>query len=200
LKVHLLFGIGVVVACGGATPSSETPAGGADWKELRLSWDFGPCPNDGRNCHKLLTVSHDGGFIASETPNAPDAEPVRRFAALEPQEIRELHRIVTADFVATLGSLACPGEFDATIRLEIDARKQEIAGCARSPVDNSVRALVALLERHRFAGHSAPPQHPVLPSGAGDPCDVATGCAPGLTCVVSPCVVAPCTSGSCQKL
>jgi hypothetical protein len=142
-------------------------------------------------------VNHDGGFIAEETPNS--GEPVRRFAALDSQEVRELQRIVTAEFVAKLGSFACPQEFDATIRVEIDGRKQEIGGCVHAADDSAPRALVRLLEHHRFAAKDAPSK-PIAPSGQGDPCNTATGCAKGLVCVAAPCVVAPCTSGSCQKL
>src|ERR1051326_3219101 len=76
----IFVGCAIAIACGGATPNSETPNGGSEWKQLRISWDFGPCPNDGRACHQVLTVDHDGGLIAS------DERGTKRYAALEPQE------------------------------------------------------------------------------------------------------------------
>jgi hypothetical protein len=194
------------VACGGAAVTATTPSGDdSGWTQLRVAWDFGPCPDDGRSCHQLLTVNSDGGFVASETPNAPGSggtgEPVRRFAALDSQEVRELHRLVTAQFVATLGSFDCAPSADATIHIEIDgprgARRQEVSTCAAS---SAPRALVEMLEHHRWSAHDAKPTHPKPPSGQGDSCDTATGCGKGLQCVPAPCVVAPCLQGSCQKL
>jgi len=194
----------VVIACGGAAQSTttETPSNdGSPWKELAIAWDFGPCADDGRSCHQVLTIDYAGGFIAAETPNvhgATPAEPVRRFSALDSQEIRELHRIATGDFVSKLGSFPCTPESDATIRIDIDGHKQEIGGCVHAPSANAPRALIELVEHHRWASHDAKSTHEKPPSGAGDPCNVATGCGAGLMCVASPCVVAPCTSGSCQ--
>lgn len=199
--VALVF---AAAACAGATQSqstSETPAPGG-WKELRILWDYGPCPSDGRSCHQVLTVQSNGAFIAAETLNPVDggaSEPTRRFAALDAQEVRELGRIVTPEFVAKLGSFPCAPSSDATIRLEIDDHKQEIAGCTLAQRDTAPGKLVELLERHRFATHDKPADRTVVPTGVGDPCNTATGCARGLQCVPSPCVVAPCTSGSCQK-
>jgi hypothetical protein len=148
----------------------------------------------------VLTVKSDGGFIASETPNAPDAgtDATRRFAALDTQEVLEMNRIVTRDFLSKLGSFPCAPESDATVRIEIDGHAQEVGGCVHASSSSAPRDLVQLLERHRFVSHDAPPTHPVVPSGKGDPCNIDTGCAKGLKCVASPCVVAPCTSGSCQ--
>ncbi len=201
VRVSSLVFAATIVACAGATQSTSTTAetSGGGWKELAIAWDFGPCPNDGRSCHQLLTVNYEGGFIASEG-GPSDSE--RRFTALDAQEVRELHRIVTADFIAHIGSFRCVPEYDATIRIDIDGHKQEVGGCVRQADgrENAPRALVEMLEHHRFASHDAPSKHPTAPSGQGDPCNTATGCASGLTCVVSPCVVAPCTSGSCQKL
>jgi hypothetical protein len=204
----LLF---VSAACGAsrstpATPSSHDSA----WSELRLSWDFGPCPDDGRSCHEMLTVKPDGGFIASETPNPKggggDGEPSRRFASLDAQETRELHRIVDAPgFLDQLGSFGCPPDPDATVQIEVDlpsgTRREQVGGCVHSSdaQPSPPRALVALLEPHRLASHDTPPAHPLPPTGEGDPCTTGVGCGPGLVCVVAPCVVAPCTSGSCQK-
>jgi hypothetical protein len=195
------------VACGGAAALSTTPSPSNEggWTQLRIAWDYGPCPDDGRSCHQLLTVNNDGGFVAAETPNAPgsggNGEPTRRFAALDMQEIRELHRLVTPEFVSALGSLACAASADATIRVEIDdahgTHKQEVSACAPA---TPPRTLIEMLEHHRWASHDVTPTHPKPPSGQGDPCNTATGCGKGLQCVAAPCVVAPCTSGSCQKL
>jgi hypothetical protein len=196
--LSLLF----AVACGAQQSTSETPSGAAEWKELQIAWTYGPCPNDGRSCHQTLTVHSDGGFIAAETPNGGDAgpEPVRRFASLEAQEVREMNRIVTRDFVAKLGSLSCAPGPDASVVVTIDGHSQDVSGCALSDTPSASHDLVALLSRHRSASHDAPETHPVVPTGAGDPCNVAIGCGKGLQCVPAPCVVAPCTSGSCQRL
>jgi hypothetical protein len=192
-----------------AIPTATTPS--APWTELRVSWDFGPCPDDGRSCHQLLTVHPDGGFVAAETPNLSGsgsggaADPVRRFASLTPDETRDLHQIVDAPgFLDKLGSFDCAPDPDASVSVEVDSasgpRKQGVGGCVHSSdaSPNAVRALVALLERHRFAQSDAQPAHPRLPSAAGDSCNPSTGCAAGLVCVVAPCVVAPCTNGTCQ--
>jgi hypothetical protein len=201
----------VSAACAGASsspsPTQTTPSSSA-WTELRVSWDFGPCPADGRSCHQTLIVKPDGGFIATETPNPPNgasAEPIKRFAALDPQEIRELHRIVDVPaFVDKVGSFGCPPEYDATIRIELEGpwgvRHDDVGGCVHSSdaAPNAPRALVQLLERHRFASKDAPPTRASQPTGVGDPCNTGVGCAKGLVCVVAPCVVAPCVSGSCQ--
>jgi hypothetical protein len=131
---------------------------------------------------------------------------VHRSAALEPQEIRELHRIVTADFIAKLGAFGCPPEQDATVRIAIDGpsgtREEEVGGCVHASDDDASppRALVNLLERHRWASGDAPATRPQPPTGVGDPCSTSVGCAQPLVCVPAPCVVAPCINGSCQKL
>ena len=192
----------VLAACGGQQTTSETPSGGAEWKELQIAWTYGPCPNDGRSCHQMLTVNPNGGFIASETPNGGDAgpEPVRRFSSLEQQETLEMNRIVTRDFVAKLGSLPCTPGPDANVTLTIDGHTQDVSSCALGDASSPAHDLVALLARHRSATHDAPQTHPVVPTGAGDACNISIGCGKGLQCVVSPCVVAPCTSGSCQKM
>ncbi|HEX4511902.1 MAG TPA: hypothetical protein VH054_00155 [Polyangiaceae bacterium] len=192
----------VAAACGAQQPTSEMPSAGADWKELRVAWTYGPCPNDGRSCHQTLTVQPSGGFIASEMPNGGDAgpEPARRFSSLESQETLEMNRIVTHDFVAKLGSLPCSPGADANVMLTIDGHSQDVSSCALGDASSPVHDLVALLSRHRSATHDAPQTHAVVPTGAGDSCNVSTGCGKGLQCVASPCVVAPCTSGSCQKL
>lgn len=192
----------VLAACGGQQTTSETPSGGGDWKELKLTWTYGPCPNDGRSCHQTLTVHPDGGFVAAETPNGGDAgpEPTQRFSSLETQERLEMNRIVTHDFVAKLGTLSCASGQDANVTLTIDGHSQDISGCALGEASSPAHDLVALLSRHRSAAHDAPQTHPVVPTGAGDTCNTSTGCGKGLQCVPSPCVVAPCTSGSCQKL
>lgn len=179
-------------------PSTQT-----GWTQLRIAWDFGPCPDDGRSCHQLLTVNADGGFVAAETPNTHGSggagEPVKRYAALDAQEVRELHRLVTPDFVARLGTFPCDLSPDATIRIDVESskglRSQEVGAC---PADSPARAIVEMLEHHRWASHDAKPAHPKPPSGQGDPCDTTTGCGKGLQCIPAPCVVAPCTSGSCQ--
>jgi hypothetical protein len=193
------------VACGAASTASTTPSSEGAWTQLRITWSYGPCPDDGRSCHQLLTVNGDGGFTAAETPNAPGSggagEPVRRFSALDTQEVRELHRLVTAEFVSTLGSFDCAPSADASIRIEIDGpkgtRAQEVSTCGASTPPH---ALVEMLAHHRWAAHDAKPTNPTPPSGQGDPCDTATGCGKGLVCVAAPCVVAPCTSGSCQSI
>ena len=192
----------VLVACGGQRTTSETPSGGADWKEMQIAWTYGPCPNDGRSCHQTLTVHPDGGFVASETPNGSDAgpEPTQRFSSLETQERLEMNRIVTRDFVAKLGSLPCQAGADANVTLTIDGHTQDISSCALGETASPAHDLVALLSRHRSATHDAPQTHPVIPTGAGDSCTTSIGCGKGLQCVPAPCVVAPCTSGSCQKL
>jgi len=190
-------------SCGGQQATTETPSGGGgDWKELQIAWTYGPCPNDGRSCHQTLTVHPDGGFVASETPNGGDAgpEPVKRFSSLDHQETLEMNRIVTHDFVAKLGSLPCQVGADANVTLMIDGHTQDVSSCALGDASSPAHDLVALLSRHRSATKDTPPLHPVLPSGVGDSCNISTGCAKGLQCVVSPCVVAPCTSGACQKL
>jgi hypothetical protein len=196
--------VGLLGGCGAATPSA-----GAAWKELRIAWDFGPCPDDGRSCHQVLVVTHDGGFVAAETPNAPGSvgvgEPVRRFDALDPQEIRELHRIVTPAFVEAVGSFGCPAAPDSPVTLEIvgasGTRKEAVGGCvhASEPKPSPPRALVELLDRHRWATRDVKPTSPRPPSGEGDPCHASIGCGPGLTCDLAPCAVAPCTSGACRK-
>ncbi len=195
----------VATACGAQQSTSDTPSSGADWKELQLAWTYGPCPNDGRSCHQTLTVNPNGGFIASETPNGADAGagstgPTRRFSSLETQETLEMNRIVTHDFVAKLGSLPCSPGPDANVTLTIDGHSQDVSSCALGDASSPAHDLVALLSRHRSATHDAPQTHPVVPTGAGDTCNTATGCGKDLQCVASPCVVAPCTSGSCQKL
>ncbi|HEY2365341.1 MAG TPA: hypothetical protein VGH87_03105 [Polyangiaceae bacterium] len=192
----------VLVACGGQQTTSETPSANANWKELQIAWTYGPCPNDGRSCHQTLTVHPDGGFVAAETPNGPDAgpEPTSRFSSLESQETLEMNRIVTHDFVAKLGKLPCDSGQDANVTLTIDGHSQDVSSCALGEASSPAHDLVALLSRHRSATHDMPPTHPVVPTGAGDSCNVGTGCGKGLQCVPSPCVVAPCTSGSCQKL
>ena len=189
-------------ACGGQRATSETPSGGADWKELQIAWTYGPCPNDGRSCHQTLTVHPDGGFVAAETPNGGDAgpEPVRRFSSLDKQETLEMNRIVTHDFIAKLGKLACEPGPDANVTLQIDGHSQDISSCALGQAQSPAHDLVVLLSPHRSATKDAPPTHPVIPTGVGDSCNTATGCGKGLQCVPSPCVVAPCTTGSCQKL
>jgi hypothetical protein len=192
------------VACGGQQATSETPSTttSAEWKELQLAWTYGPCPNDGRSCHQTLTVHPDGGFVAAETPNGGDAgpEPVKRFSSLDHQETLEMNRIVTHDFVAKVGSLHCQVGPDANVTLTIDGHSQDISSCALGNASSPAHDLVALLSRHRSSAKDAPLAHPVVPSGAGDSCDIATGCGKGLQCVPAPCVVAPCTSGTCQKL
>ena len=191
-------------ACGAQQSTTETPAS-SGWKQIVLEWTYGPCPQDGRSCHQTLTVDANGGFVAEETPNSSDPkpeshEPVRRFAALERQETREMNRIVTRDFVSHLDTIACSPVPDATVTLKIDGRLKDISSCALSSAPSPAHDLVALLGRHRFASHDQPADHPVVPTGAGDTCDTSTGCGKGLQCVASPCVVAPCTSGTCQKL
>jgi hypothetical protein len=200
MKPFVLFAL-VSAACAAAPATTVSPSN-ASWKEIQIAWTYGPCPRDGQSCHQTLTVHPDGGLVASETPNGGDAgpEPVRRFASLEAQEVREMNRIVTRELVAQLGSLPCASGNDATVTLAIDDHHQDVSSCALSQSPSPVHDLVALLARHRFASTPAPPTHPIVPSGVGDPCDTATGCARGLQCVASPCVVAPCTSGSCQKL
>jgi hypothetical protein len=194
-SMHLrpLAVVGFIVACAGAsqTPTS-TPSEGAAFKQLEIAWDFGPCPNDGRSCHQALTVSSDGGYVATE-------DGTKRFAALEQQEIREMQRIVTPEFVAKLGSFSCAPEADATIRIDVDGKKQEVGGCVHAGTDSPPRALVELLARHRFSAKAAPTTRPQVPTGAGDPCTSDVGCGKGLVCAISPCVVAPCTSGNCQR-
>jgi hypothetical protein len=195
-------------ACGVASPSSTPNAptsSEAAWKELRISWDYSPCPVGGQSCHQTLEVSFEGGFVAAEPNTDGNPEPVRRFSALDSQEIRELHRVVTPGFVEKLGSFHCTAPNDATVRIEVESarggtRKEEVAGCvsSASPEAAQPRALVELLEHHRWAAHDAKSQHPKPPSGQGDPCTVSEGCGKGLACVASPCVVAPCESGSCQ--
>ena len=199
-RALLLFVL--VAACGAQQSTSETPSGGGDWKELRIEWSYGPCPDDGRSCHQTLTVNPNGGFVAAETPNGGDAgpEPVRRFSSLEKQEMLEMNRIVTHDFVAKVGSLPCSPGADANVTLTIDGHAQDVSSCALGDAASPAHDLVALLSRHRSATHDTSPAHPVVPTGAGDSCNVSIGCGKGLQCVVSPCVVAPCTSGSCQKL
>jgi hypothetical protein len=200
----------LAVACGVAsptppnTPSSRLPSSEA-WKELRISWDYSPCPIGGQSCHQTLEVSFEGGFVAAERNPDGSAEPVRRFSALESQEVRELHRVVTSGFVERLGSCGGAAARAATVRIEVDSasgetRKEEVAGCvsSTSPETAPPRALVEMLEHHRWSSHDAKPQHPKPPSGQGDPCTVSEGCGTGLICVASPCVVAPCESGSCQ--
>jgi hypothetical protein len=207
----------LVAACGASpsspasrtTPDTPPPAGGGAWTKLRVAWDYGPCPDDGRSCHQTLSVDANGGFVAAETPNAAGSggsgEPVRRFAALSPQEIRELHRIVDAPgFLEQVGSFGCSPAPDASVSLEVDGpfgtRKDAIGGCVHSADAQSSppRALVELLEHHRWASGDAQNAHPHPPNGEGDSCTTDTGCAAGLVCVVAPCVVAPCTSGTCH--
>ena len=192
----------IVIACGGQQTTSETPSGGGDWKELQIAWTYGPCPDDGKSCHQTLTVHPDGGFVAAETPNGGDAgpEPVKRFASLETQERLEMNRIVTHDFVSKVGSLPCSPGADANVTIKVDGREQDVSSCALGDAPSPAHDLVALLSRHRSATHDTPPTHPVVPTGAGDSCNTATGCGKGLQCVPAPCVVAPCTSGTCQKL
>ncbi len=201
-----------LAACGGATnasphPSSNPSSGDAVWTELRLVWDFGPCPDDGKSCHQTLVVHPDGGFVAVETPNAPGggaAMPTRTFASLESDEARELDRLMTPELVAKIGSLDCAPEYDATLRLEVDGafgtRKQEIGGCvhASESKPDPVRTLVGLLDHHRFATQNLKADHLPIPTQPGDPCNVSAGCSSGLVCIPAPCVVAPCVSGSCQ--
>jgi hypothetical protein len=207
LAVYALF----VAACAGApaTPCGAAASSGA-WTELRVSWDYGPCPADGRSCHQTLVVAPDGGYVASEAPNTSSAsggEAARHHAALDSREIEELHRIVPA-FVDKLGSFGCPPEYDATVSAELygpwGVKREEVGGCVRSPdsAPNAPRALVQLLERHRFATRDAPstrPARPARPARAGDPCSIEVGCDEGLVCAVFPCAVAPCVSGSCQE-
>ncbi len=195
----------ITAACGSPSTPNTPSSGDAPWKELRIAWDYGPCPNDGKSCHQTLSLNYDGGFIAAETPNAAGAavEPLRRFSALDSQEIRELHRVATAAFVDKLGSFGCPPEADATVRIDIDGpggtRKEEVGGCVHATgTESPPRALVEMLEHHRWANHDARSTHPKAPSGRGDPCTVGEGCSNGLTCAPSPCVVAPCEWGSCQ--
>ncbi len=190
-----------ISACAAAPPATVSPSN-AGWKELQVSWTYGPCPSDGQSCHQTLTVHPDGGLVAAETPNGGDAgpEPARRFSSLEAQEVREMNRIVTRDFIAQLGSLPCSAGNDASVTLAVDDHHQDVSSCALSQSPSAAHDLVALLSRHRFASTPAPRAHPIVPTGAGDPCDTATGCGRGLQCVPAPCVVAPCTSGTCQKI
>ncbi len=208
-RLPILSVLVFAAACAGASPppsqGSTKPSGA--WTELRIAWDFGPCPADGRSCHQTLVVKPDGGFIATETPSAAGAEPARRFAALDAQEIRELHRIVDPPaFTDKLGAFGCPPEYDATVRVELEGswgvRHEEVGGCVHSSDEtkpNLPRALVDLLSRHRFASRDAPPTKPLPPSGEGDQCTMNVGCKDGLVCAPFPCVVAPCTTGACQK-
>jgi hypothetical protein len=198
----ILSALSTLCACAGAAQSTAPQNQAGDWKELSIAWDFGPCPEDGRSCHQRVVIHPDGGVVAAETPNAPGgrAEPTRRFAALDAQEVRELHRIVTSDFVAKLGSFACSPEFDATVRIDVDGRGQEVGGCVHASAESPPRRVVQLLERYRFASQSTPVRPPIVPSGAGDPCTADVGCGKGLVCAVAPCVVAPCTSGTCQRV
>jgi hypothetical protein len=193
----------VLAACGAQQSTSETPSGGGDWKELRIEWTYGPCPDDGQSCHQTLTVNPNGGFIAEEVPNPRgDAGPehARRFSSLETQERLEMNRIVTHDFVSKVGALPCRIGADANVTLTIDGRTQDVSSCALGQESSPAHDLVALLSRHRSATHDAPSTHPIVPTGVGDSCTTSIGCGKGLQCVPSPCVVAPCTSGSCQKL
>ena len=212
-RLFVLVAFVLAAGCAAGSPSAPSPSpstpASRGWTELRIAWDFGPCPNDGRSCHQALVVKPDGGFIAQETPSAPAGgpppEPMRRFAALDPQEVRELHRIVDGELADKLGALGCPPEYDATIRVELEGpwgvRHDEIGGCAHlpDPKPNLPRRLIDLLARHRFANRDAPATNPTPPSGEGDPCTVDLGCANGLVCAVFPCLVAPCTSGACRK-
>jgi hypothetical protein len=153
-------------------------------------------------------VTREGGFVAAETPNAPGSggtgEPVKRFATLEAQEIRELQRMVTPAFLAAVGSFPCPPDPDASVVLEIvDAtgrRSQSIGGCVHGGAKASPPgSLVHLLERYRFATRNPPPSPVRPPTGEGDPCTTSVGCGKGLVCMPAPCVVAPCVSGACHK-
>jgi hypothetical protein len=175
----------VFLACGApATPPADLRP--AQWTELRITWGTG-------SAQQLLAVHYEGGFTATEGPT-------QRFSSLDSQEVRELHRVITGDFVRGLGSFDCRLTHDAIIRIELDVpngtRKQEVAGCLQSSPPGQ---LVEMLEHHRSTARDEPPKHPKPPSGEGDPCDTGTGCGPGLMCVPAPCVVAPCTSGSCQR-
>ncbi len=182
------FAVAFVVAFAacGSPPGPNAPSGDGAWKELRISW--------GRQT--TLTVDYDGGFIAAEMQAAPEGggvEPVRRFSALDSQEVRELHRVVTPELIAKLGTYACTPE--TPVRIEVDGK----VGCVPASADSPLATLAQMLEHHRSASHDTKPTHPKPPSGQGDPCQVSEGCGPGLVCVASPCVVAPCESGSCQK-
>jgi hypothetical protein len=199
-----------LAACAGASTSSNAPVSGGSWSELRVSWSYGPCPDDGRSCHQELTVSANGGFITAETSNPKGSggtgEVERRFSSLTSRETSALHRIVDAPgFLDKLGSFDCPRENDATIVVEVTlasgARKQEIGGCAHASdtAPSPPRDLVNLLEPHRFAGRDVPSTHPPPPAGEGEACGGEEGCAAGLVCAIAPCVVAPCVDGSCQK-
>jgi hypothetical protein len=211
--------LAVFVACGGAsappavgTPGTPPPAASASWTELRVAWDFGPCPDDGRSCHQSIAVKPDGSFVAAETPNAAGSggsgAVVKRSAALDARETAELHRIVdAAGFVDRVGAFGCGPDPDANVGLEIDVggstRKEDIGGCVHSSATPSnapsaLAQLVELLAPHRSASHDAPTPRPP-PTGEGDACSSDQGCGAGLVCVIAPCVVAPCTNGTCHK-
>jgi hypothetical protein len=168
----------LLVACGAAQTSVDVPQQASGWKELRLVWQ-----------EQRIVVTPDGTFRWNDASE-------RRTSKLEGDEMKTLRSIVTADFVAKLGTFTCAQVRDATASLEIDDKKQEVAGCARGQGDASVHALLDMLEQHRAP---RPPEKSGLPDRQGDSCTAEKGCAHGYVCAIAPCVVAPCTMGTCQK-
>jgi hypothetical protein len=168
----------LLVACGAAQTSVDAPQQASSWKELRLVWQ-----------EQRIVLTPDGTFVWNDASE-------RKVSKLDGDELKKLRAIATPDFVAKLGTFTCAQLSDATATLEIDDKKQEVAGCARGQGDASVHALIYLLNEHRSP---SPPERSGLPDHQGDSCTAEKGCARGYVCAIAPCVVAPCTMGTCQK-
>lgn len=158
-------------AASASAAAANAGAAGAEWSEIHLVLNYGPCPADGRPCHKEWTIYHSGRFTLVETPNPT---PEERKKDPTSASTKMIPVVMGPDDFAKIKEIANTPEFgmgmdkgfscskpspDASLSLVVvnamgGKKTQDVTACVNDPKagDNTAKAMVQILRKDEGKG------------------------------------------------